>query len=123
MALRSLLRPLSLFNPVSRLALASVTWKHRHEILRWGRSLHEQLIAQHDVSPARAILIGRVLLAIATDDTLRNAPQLRQVSLRGDVVDLEVDARWKGLPRLVERVEGVDGVRSVTVNGSKAVAH
>jgi len=120
MALRSLFRPLSLLNPMSRVALASVAWQHRHEILRWGRSLHEQLIGPRDLSPARALQIGRVLLAVATDDELRNAPQLRQVSLRGDVVDLDVDERWRGLPRLIERVKRVDGVRSVVVNGAPA---
>ena len=46
MALRSMLRPRTLLNPVSRVALATFAWKHRHEILRWGRSLYEQLIGQ-----------------------------------------------------------------------------
>jgi len=114
---RSLFRPLSLFNPMSRIALATFAWNHRHEVLRWGRSLYEQLVGRRDVSPARAVLIGRVLFAIASDEQLRNAPQLRRVSLRDDVVDLDVDPRWRGLDRLIERVSRVDGVRSVVVNG------
>jgi hypothetical protein len=118
MAMRSLLRPLSLFNPVSRIALATFAWNHRHEVMRWGRSLYEQLVGQQDVSPQRAVLIGRVLAAVASDEKLRNAPQLRRVSLRGDVVDLDVDERWPALPRLIERVERVSGVRSVVVNGA-----
>ena len=117
---RSLFRPLSLFNPMSRIALATFAWNHRHEVLRWGRSLYEQLIGRRDVSPARAVLIGRVLFAIASDDELRNAPELRRVSLRDDVVDLDVDARWPRLDRLVERVSRVDGVGSVVVNGNPA---
>ena len=120
MALRSLFRPLSLLNPVSRVALATLAWKHRHEILRWGRSLYEQLFGQRDVSPARAALIGRVLLAVASDETLRNAPELRRVTLDGDVVALDVDHRWSGLPRLIDRVKRVKGVRAVSVNGTLA---
>ena len=120
MALRSLLRPRTLFNPVSRVALATFAWKHRHEIMRWGRSLYEQLIGQRDVSPARAVRIGRVLLAVASDETLRNAPELRRVSLHGDVVDLDVDQRWLELPRLIDRVKRVNGIRSVVVNGVTA---
>ena len=118
MALRSLLRPRLLLNPVSRVALATFAWKHRHEILRWGRSLYEQLIGQRDVSPARAVRVGRVLLAVASDESLRNAPELRRVSLHGDVVDLDVDHRWSELPRLVDRVKRVSGVRTVVVNGT-----
>jgi hypothetical protein len=118
----ALLRRLAIFNPVSRVALATLAWKHRHEILRWGRSLYEQLIGRRDVSPAKAVKIGRVLLAIAGDDELRNAPQLRRVSMRGDVVELDVDGRWSALPRLIDRVERVRGVRSVVVNGAPATA-
>jgi hypothetical protein len=48
---RSLLRPWKLVNPASRAALAAYVWKHRHEVLRWGRSLYEQLVGKRDVSP------------------------------------------------------------------------
>ena len=120
MALRSMLRPRTLLNPVSRVALATFAWKHRHEIMRWGRSLYEQLIGQRDVSPARAVRIGRVLMAIASDEALRNAPELRRVSLNGDVVDLDVDRRWSELPRLIDRVKRVSGIRTVVVNGITA---
>ena len=123
MALRSLLRPRSLFNPLSRLAIATFAWNHRHEILRWGRSLYEQVIGRRDVSPARAVRVGRVLLAVASDEALRNAPELRRVSLHGDVVDLDVDRRWSELPRLIDRVQRVSGVRSVVVNGTAADLH
>lgn len=120
MALRSLVRPFSLFNPLSRVALATFAWNHRHEILRWGRSLYEQLVDRRDVSPARALQIGRVLMAIASDESLRNAPELRRVSLRDGVVDLDVDPRWSGLSHLIDRVQRVEGVRSVHVNGTVA---
>lgn len=112
-----LLWPSSLLNPVSRIALASFAWNHRHEILRWGRSLYDQLIGRTDVSPARALRTGQLLYAIASDDKLRNAKQLRKVTMIGDDVDVTVDESWKELPRLVERVERVKGVRQITVNG------
>ena len=112
-----LLWPSSLLNPVSRIALASFAWNHRHEILRWGRSLYDQLIGRTDVSPARALRTGQLLYAIASDEKLRNAKQLRKVTMIGDEVDVTVDESWRELPRLVERVERVKGVRTITVNG------
>ena len=119
--LRSVLRPWKLVNPASRAALAAYAWKHRHEVLRWGRSLYEQLIGKRDVSPARAVQVGRVLASIASDDALRNARELRRVGLRGDVVELDVDDRWSELPRLIQRVRRVKGVGSVVVNGRPAL--
>ena len=60
---------------------------------------------------------GTLLYAIASDETLRNAKQLRKVTMAGDTVDLDVDDRWAELDRLVERVWSVKGVRTITVNG------
>jgi hypothetical protein len=114
---RSLTRPRSLLNPLTRVAVATFLWTHRHEILRWGRSLYEQLIRQTDTSPTRAMRTGRLLYVIASDDQLRDAKQLRKVTLDGDVVNLEVDDYWSQLPRLLDRVRSVKGVRSITVNG------
>jgi hypothetical protein len=120
MALRSKLRPRSLLNPVSRMALATFAWNHRHEISRWGRTLYDQLVGRTDVSPAHAVRTGKVLFAIASDDQLRNAKQLRKVTMVDDTVDLAVDERWSQLPRLVDLVRRVKGVGLVTVNGVTA---
>jgi hypothetical protein len=117
---RSLTRPRSLLNPVTRIAVATFLWSHRHEILRWGRSLYEQLIRQADTSPSRAMRTGRLLYVIASDDELRDAKQLRKVTLDGDAVDLEVDDYWSQLPRLLDRVRSVKGVRRISVNGRPA---
>jgi hypothetical protein len=117
---RRLLRPRSFLNPVSRLALATFAWNHRHEILRWGRSLYDQLIGRTDVSPARAVRTGQLLYSIASDDKLRNARQLRKVTMVGDDVDLTVDESWRELPRLLARVGRVRGVRQITVNGTSS---
>jgi hypothetical protein len=43
--------------------------------------------------------------------------------MNGDEVDLEVDERWRQVPRLVERVRRVKGVSSVVVNGAPVPAH
>jgi hypothetical protein len=118
---RPLARRYSLLTPVTRVALATFLWSHRHEILRWGRSLYEQLIRQADVSPARALRTGRLLYVIASDEQLRDAKQLRKVTLTDDVVDLEVDDAWSQLPRLIERVRSVKGIRGVTVNDRPSV--
>jgi hypothetical protein len=119
MALRSWLWPKSLLMPISRMALTTFAWSHRHEILRWGRTLYGQLVERNDISPARAVRTGRLLFAIASDDELRNAKQLRKVAMVDDTVDLEVDDRWSALPRLVARVQAVPGVAHVSVNGER----
>ena len=112
------LRPSRILNPVSRVAIATFAWNHRHEILRWGRTLYDQVVGRTDVSPSRALRTGAVLFAIASDSRFRNAKQLRKVTYVGDHVDLDVDERWRELPRLVERIRGVKGVGVVTVNGT-----
>jgi hypothetical protein len=111
------MRPRSLLNPVTRVAVATFLWAHRHEILRWGRSLYEQLIRQADRSPTKAMRTGRLLYVIASDAQLRDAKELRKVTMDGDVVNLEVDDYWSQLPRLMDRVRSVKGVQDVTVNG------
>jgi hypothetical protein len=109
--------PRSLLNPVSRMALMTFAWNHRHEILRWGRSLYDQVIGRSDVSPAKAVRTGRLLVAIASDPELRNARELRKVTMVDDVVDLTVDESWPLLPRLISAVGAVRGVEHVHVNG------
>jgi hypothetical protein len=116
MALPRPLRLRSLFNPFTRVAIATFAWNHRHEILRWGRSLYEQVVGRSDLSPRNALRTGRVLVAIASDSRIRDARELRRVSLRDGVVDLDVDDRWRELPRLVERLRGIDGIDAVRVN-------
>jgi hypothetical protein len=120
MALLSKLRPTSLLNPLSRMALITFAWNHRHEVSRWGRTLLDQLVGRTDVSPAHALRTGKVLFAIASDDRLRNAKQLRKVTMVDDAVDLNVDETWSQLPRLLDRVGGVKGVATITVNGAPA---
>ena len=116
-SLTRLLWPSRLLNPIGRMALATFAWNHRHEIMRWGRTLYDQLIGRIEVSPAAAARTGMLLYTIASDDQLRNAKELRKVTMVGDEVDLEVDERWRELPRLVDRVRSVKGVRRVSING------
>jgi hypothetical protein len=118
MRLPRLLRPTTYLNPVSKVAIATFLWAHRHEVMRWGRSLYDHLIIRRDLGPVRAARVGSLLAVIAMRDDLRNAPQLRKVSLHGDRVDLDVDERWPMLPTLVARVRGVKGIREVRVNGT-----
>jgi hypothetical protein len=107
-----------LLRPFSRMALITFAWNHRHEVMRWGRTLYDQLVGRTDVSPARALRTGQLLFAIATDDRLRNAKELRKVTMVDDTVDLTVDERWSLLPHLVDRVRGVKGVSAITINGA-----
>jgi hypothetical protein len=106
------------FNPLSRAALITWGWNYRHEILRWGRTLWNELIGRADVDAARTVRAGRVLASIAGEERLRNAPQLKQVTMNGDVVDLRVEPGWSELPRVIDRVRAVKGITGVTVNGN-----
>lgn len=108
-------------NPFTRTAVLTFVWAHRHEVLRWGRSLWEHL-ARRDLDPATTVRTARVLFAVAGDDRFRNAKQLRRVTMDAGVVDLQVNQRWPLLPVLVERVREVGGVRDVTVNGAPFVS-
>jgi hypothetical protein len=116
MAIPRPLRLRSLFNPFTRVAIATFAWNHRHEILRWGRSLYEQVVGRSDLSPANVLRTGRVLVAIASDPRFRDARELRRVSLRDGLIDLDVDDRWRELPRLLDRLHRIDGIDAVTVN-------
>jgi hypothetical protein len=85
--------------------------------MRWGRTLYDQVVGRTDVSVPHAVRTGRLLLAIASDDELRNAPQLRKVTMTDGSVDLQVDETWERLPRLLAKVRSVKGVDRVTLNG------
>ena len=109
-----------LLGPVARAAIISWLWRYRHEFLRWGRSLWNELIGREGrASPTRALRTGHLLMAIAGDDVLRNAPELKRITLQDGVVDLQVKNGWRELPRLLDRVRGVKGVKAVTVNGTE----
>lgn len=106
-------------NPLSRAALITWGWNYRHEIMRWGRTLWHELVGRDGVDAARAVRTGKVLASIAGEERLRNAPQLKQVTMHGDVVDLRVSPGWSELPRVIDRVRRVKGVSGVTVNGNE----
>jgi hypothetical protein len=108
-----------LFNPVARAAIISWAWGYRHEFLRWGRSLWNDLITRKDLDPNRALRTARVLVSIASEERLRNASELKQVTITDGVVDLRVKSGWRDLPLLVDRVRAVKGVQGVTVNGTE----
>jgi hypothetical protein len=108
-------------SPFTRTAIMAFLWTHRHEVLRWGRSLWEHL-ARRDLEPAAAMRTARVLFAVASDERFRDAKQLRRVTMANGVVDLQVQRRWALLPALVESVAAVNGVLDVTVNGQSYAA-
>ncbi len=105
-------------NPLGRAAMITWGWNYRHEILRWVRTLASELTGG-SIDRSRTVLTGRVLASIAGEERLRNAPQLKQVRLDGDVVDLQVESGWTELPRVIDRVRRVKGVNGVTVNGTE----
>jgi hypothetical protein len=108
-------------NPVTRTAMLTWMWNNRHDIRRWGRSLIAELTGAPRLSPTRARTLGKVLWAITSDRDLSKAKELRGVRLDGDVLDLDVDPRWKGTARLVSKLREIDGVRDVRIRGERAV--
>ena len=78
----------ALLNPITRMAVLTFTWNHRHEILRWGRSLYDQVVGRTDVSPARALRTSATSCSIASDRRLRDA-----VSSSGG-------SRWSATPSI-----------------------
>ena len=103
---------------IPSVALITWGWNYRHEIMRWGRTLLSELTGG-SIDPSRTVRTGRVLASIAGEERLRNAPQLKQVRLDGDVVDLEVESGWTELPRVIDRVRRIKGITGVTVNGTE----
>ena len=108
-------------NPFTRTAILTFIWAHRHEVLRWGRSLLEHIV-RRDLDPTATLRAAKVLYAVAGDERFRDAKQLRKVTVDDGVVDLEAEQRWPLLPALVETVRSVDGVRDVTLHGAPYVS-
>jgi hypothetical protein len=108
-------------NPVTRTAMLTWMWNNRHDIRRWGQSLFAELTEAPRLSPGRMKTLGKVLWAITSDRSLSKAKQLRSVRLDGDVVELDVDPRWKGTARLVTMLQDVDGVGEVRIRGELTV--
>ena len=69
--MRRLLRPTSYLNPVTRVAIMTFVWAHRHEVLRWGRSLYDQLVTRRDLGPKRIARVASLLITIASREELR----------------------------------------------------
>lgn len=116
----SVLRRLSgraFLNPLTRTAIMTFAWAHRHEVLRWGRSLWDHL-ARRDLDPSNALATAKVLYAVAADERFRDAKELRKVTMDDGVVKLEVHPRWRQLAPLVGKLRDVEGVTSVVVNGA-----
>lgn len=106
-----------LTNPFTRTAVLAFAWTHRHEILRWGRSLWAELTRPGRIEPARLATIAQVLWKVTSDESLSRSKKLRGVRLDGDVLVLDTARGWRGTPVLVSRLHDVRGVSRV-VDGS-----
>jgi hypothetical protein len=101
-------------NPFSRTAMIAFAWSNRHTILRWGRSLWNELRQPGRIEPARLMLIGRILWAITRNDRLANSNKLRHVGLDGSTVVVDAAPGWEGGARLVDELSQIDGVTAIT---------
>lgn len=101
-------------NPVTRTAIMAFAWAHRRTILRWGRSLWDELRQPTQIEPGRLLLIGKVLWAITRDERLATARQLKRVRLDGDRLIVDSTPGWTGNARLVDELSGIGGISSIT---------
>lgn len=102
-----------LFNPFTRTAVIAFAWAHRRTIMRWGRSLYAELRRPGPIAPRRLQTIAKVLWEITNVEQLASARQLREVRLDGDVVVVDAAKSWSGTHRLVDVLDGIDGVSAV----------
>jgi hypothetical protein len=106
-------------NPFTRTALIAFAWSNRQTILRWGRSLFEELRRPGRIEPGRLVLIGKVLWAITRDERLARSTKLRHVTLTGSTVVVDVAPGWQGGARLVDELSRIDGITAVTDRGGR----
>lgn len=102
-----------LANPFTRTAILAFAWTHRHQIMRWGRSLWTELKRPGRIEPRRLQQIGRVLWTITRDETLSDARELREVRLEGDVLIVDTAPGWKRTSRLVDALDKVPGIIAI----------
>jgi hypothetical protein len=110
-----------LTNPFTRTAVLAFAWTHRHEILRWGRSLWAELTRPGRIEPSRLSTIAQVLWKIAGDESLSRSKKLRSVRLDGDVLVLDTARGWRGTPVLVSRLQDVSGIRRIVDSSGREV--
>ena len=108
-----------LFNPFTRTAVLAFAWSHRRTIMRWGRSLYTELRRPGRIEPKRLQTIGKVLWEITNNEELAGARQLREVRLDGDRVVVDASPGWKRTARLVDLLQGIDGVSGVVDTGGR----
>lgn len=104
----------SLATPFTRTALLAFAWSHRYTIMRWGRSLWNELRRPGRIDPGRLTLIGKVLWAITSDDRLARSRKLRHVRLEGSTLVIDASPGWTGTARLVDELSGIDGITAIT---------
>jgi hypothetical protein len=104
----------SLANPFTRTALLAFAWSHRHTIMRWGRSLWNELRRPGRIDPRRLTLIGKVLWAITSDERLARSRKLRHVRLDGSTLVIDASPGWTGTARLVDELSGIEGITAIT---------
>jgi hypothetical protein len=107
-------RLLRFANPFTRTAMIALAWSNRRTIMRWGRSLFDELRSPGRIDPTRLLLIGKVLWAITGDDRLANSRQLKHVRLDGSTLVVDAAPGWKGSARLVDELSGIDGISAIT---------
>ena len=104
----------SFANPFTRTAIIAFIWANRRTILRWGRSFWTELRRPGWIDPTRMSIIARVLWTITREDELARARQLRHVRLDGTTLVIDAAPGWKGTARLVDQLDAVGGITSIT---------
>ena len=113
---------LGLARPFTRTAMIAFAWAHRQTILRWGRSLWNELRAPRRIDTARLMLISKVLWAITREEQLAQARQLRVVRLDGTNLVIDATPGWKGTARLVDHLEEINGISAIVDTHGRPLA-
>lgn len=127
--LRPVLAPLRRFPRLPRLfarpLVLALLWGRRHTILLWWRTLRHELRREGKVDRRRLVTLATALARVTGDGRLSNAPELRRLTLDGDVLRADVDDNWarRGVLRAtLGAVEGVNVVRLGAHEGTTATA-
>ena len=102
--------------------LLGLLWGRRHTFALWARTLAGELRRSGGTDLARLRPLLTALLRITRDTRLANAPELRRLTMRGDVIEVEADAHWDRRSVLSTVLGAVDGINLVRFADAPATA-
>ena len=126
LALRTATVPLRRLPRIPRLlarpVVLALLWGRRHTLALWARSVAGEVRRTGGTDVHRLGSLLRALLKVTRDARLANAPELRRLSLRDDVIEVDADAHWDRRGVLTTVLGAVEGVNLVRFTDAPASA-